>query len=428
MGQNTKTVIYEGNMDKPVSAKTKRKRILKGVLAASAVLMVSAFVILSAKHFLTPVFNKHRIKIGKVSRGLVYESVTASGIVETKNENVILSPVTSKLLQIVHGAGTKVERGDTLVLLETALLKDNCLELQNQLKLKKNAIWQLQLNTDKQALALSHNLDVKKLRITELEAQLTADKQLFDVGGTSEENIRKTSQELDLAKKELELALKENSIEIQKLQATREAQEVEIAMAEQALKTANKRINEACVLAPVSGIVVEINGHEGEMVNENQLLARISDLESFKLTGTIDDAFADKINTGSKVLAINNDTWLKGVIGNIRPIVDNGQVKFDVYLEQSNHPNLRPNQKMEVRVIVAETDSVLRLPDGPFFDGKKELNVFVVKQSKAYRKPITVGLSNFDYVEILEGLNEGEEVIISDVADFVHLEEVAIEE
>lgn len=421
-------VIDEGNMDKPVSAKTKRKRIIKGVLAVSAVILVSVFGILGIKHFLTPVFNKNRIKIGVVSRGLVYESVTASGIVETKNENIILSPVTSKLLHIVHGAGAKVEKGDTLVLLETTSLKDHYLELQNQLKLKKNAFWQLQLNTDKQTLTLAHNLDVKKLRITELEAQLSAEKQLFEVGGTSGENIRKSRQELDLANKELELALKENSIEIQKLKASKEAQEVEIAMAEQAVKTAGNLVDKAFVLAPISGIVVEVNGREGEMVNANSPLVRISDLESFKLTGTIGDSFADKINTGYKVLAINNKTVLEGVVGNIRPIVDNGQIKFDVYLEQSNHPDLRPNQKMEVRVIVAENDSVLRLPDGPFFDGKKELNVFVVRRSKAYRKPIRVGLSNFDFVEISEGLTEGEEVIISDVADFIHLEEVAIEE
>ena len=248
------------------------------------------------------------------------------------------------------------------------------------------------------------------------------------MGGTSEENIRNTKQALDLAKKELELARSENQIEEQKLQASKEAQEVEIAMAEQALKNAGKLLNEACVLAPISGIVVEVKGREGEMVTANQPLARISDLESFKLTGTIGDSFADKINSGGKVLAINNDTRLEGVIGNVRPIVENGQIKFDVYLAQSNHPDLRPNQKMEVRVIVAENDSVLRLPDGPFFDGKEELDVFVVENSKAIRKHVNTGLSNFDFVEISEGLQEGDKVIISDVSGLIHLEEVTIEE
>lgn len=419
--------IYEGNMDKPISAQKKQARRRRQIIIIGGALVAFSGILISIQSLVTPTFDKNEIKIGTVSRGNVYESISASAVIESATENIILSPATTKLKQILLGAGSQVKKGDTILILDADPLKKKYADAYNQLKLKENSLWQDSLNTQKLKLELIHNRRVKLLRITELETQILEERKLFKVGGISQERIRKTEQSLTLVKQELELLQNKNRIELEKLSAAREALIVQTTIAKQSVYEADKVLSKSYITAPISGIIVEVNGSEGEMVNSNNLLSRISDLKHFKLTGTIADSFADKINTGGKVMAIKDDYQLEGVIGNVRPLVDNNQIKFDIYLKQDDHPDLRPNQKMELRVITQQHSKTLRLPDGMFFDGSKSLDVFVVEGNQAVKKKVKVGLSNYDFIEILEGLSENDKVIISSMKGYEHMDKVLIE-
>lgn len=68
------------------------------------------------------------------------------------------------------------------------------------------------------------------------------------------------------------------------------------------------------------------------------------------------------------------------------------------------------------------------MPDGPFFDGSKQLNVLRLNGKSAERTLIETGLNNFEFVEIIAGLEEGDEVIISDVSKVIHLEKIKIKQ
>ena len=171
-----------------------------------------------------------------------------------------------------------------------------------------------------------------------------------------------------------------------------------------------------------------INVREWQTISSGQEMVSISDLSTFKLTGKIADSNAEKLHSNGKVIAISNNTRLEATIGNIRPEIENGMIKFDVFLEQNNHPDLRPNLSMELQIITAEKINVLRLPDGPFFDGSRQLDVLRVEGDNAYKTRIQTGLNNFEYVEIESGLKEGDEVIVSDVSKVIHLETIKLKQ
>jgi HlyD family secretion protein len=137
--------------------------------------------------------------------------------------------------------------------------------------------------------------------------------------------------------------------------------------------------------------------------------------------------YATSIRTGSTVLVhLNNDEEIRGSIVSISPTVTNNTVQFRVRLDERDHPLLRPNLKVELYVVKSFRDAVTRVANGPFYRGAASQPVFVVEGSRLHRKDVRLGESNIGYVEILEGLSPGEQVVVSDMSDYERYDEIAL--
>jgi HlyD family secretion protein len=82
--------------------------------------------------------------------------------------------------------------------------------------------------------------------------------------------------------------------------------------------------------------------------------------------------------------------------------------------------------KVDVFLITAKHHKVVRVPNGQTFNGSIEQDVFVLKNGKAERRTVKIGLSNFNYVEILSGLKVGEEIIVSDMDAYKHVKSLTV--
>ena len=414
------------SMDREIAPEKIRRRKIITIIVSAGVLLVIVSLWFSIYTFIKPDLKRSAIKIAMVERGDIYSSVTASGLVEAEYMNTLLAPFSGKILKIKKPSGSNILKGDTILILDQGPVTEQLKNLEDQVALNMNSYRQSELTVSNEQLDLEYQLEVKKLKITNLETSLHEEEQLLAVGGTSEEKIRNTRQQLDLAKRELDLAVKQNKIRIEKVEAEQEALNLSIKIKKRELAKGKQMFDDAFVVAPDNGIVIKINGREGQSVSAGQEIVNISDLSTFKLTGKIADSNADKLHTNGKVIAVSNKIKIAGTIGNIRPEIENGMIKFDVFLKQNNHPDLHPNLSMELQIITSEKTNILRLPDGPFFDGSKQLDVFRIKGDNAYKTRVKTGLNNFEHVEIEEGLEEGDEVIISDVSKVIHLETIKI--
>jgi HlyD family secretion protein len=115
---------------------------------------------------------------------------------------------------------------------------------------------------------------------------------------------------------------------------------------------------------------------------------------------------------------------LAGTISAVRPSVENGIARFEVRLDEKSHAALRPNLRTDVFVITSFKDDVLRVSNGPFFKGRVDQKVFVIDGNRANRRIVDIGVSNYDFVELIGDINPGEEVIISDMSKYEHAEQV----
>jgi HlyD family secretion protein len=361
-----------------------------------------------------------------VDRGEVFQTTNATGVVESENEVLVLSPAASIVKNILKEPGNQVKAGEVILQLYTQPVEDEIEKLKDQLEMKKNNLEKTQLNSQSTKLDLDYNEEVKRLKIVSLKAQLNDQEQLLEVGGISPARVEETKQEITLAEKDLAMLVEKNSIRLKQLNAEEKGLLLQIRMDEKILEEKQFLLNKMSVRAPSSGIILDIAAHVGEKVPTDKMLVQMSDLSSFKLTGSVDEKYAGQIKTGSPVQVLLEGESLEGIIGSITPMVENNKVQFNVHLNESSHPKLIANQNVQIRIFSQKKDSTLRIKKLPDFESGKSYKVFVIEGDKAVKREITIGLAGDEYCEVLSGLKEGELVISEDTNSFRHLNEVAI--
>jgi HlyD family secretion protein len=125
---------------------------------------------------------------------------------------------------------------------------------------------------------------------------------------------------------------------------------------------------------------------------------------------------------------------LEGRLASVDPTIENGVVRFTAELDEPSAPDLRNNLRVDVLVVTGRRANALRVPRGSFGDTGDRAVVFVVRGGDengrgggwAVRRSVRLGLSGYERFEVLDGLAEGETVILSDMSDFLHLDRVEI--
>lgn len=394
------------------------------------ILIVTLGVIVTAviwKNPLAPPSVKlQELEMAKVEIGTVIKTVPAIGIVEPANEVLLLSPASAVVTNIRNGVGSKVKKGQIILKLDDKPIRDQIEDIEDQIEVKNNNLEKTLLNDRNVRVDLDYNVEVKKLKIISIKSELADQEQLLEVGGISPAKFEKTKQELTLAEKDLKTIKVKNTIRLKQLVAEEKGIKLQIDIQEKQLDQKKKLLNKMVIRAPSSGIILEINGKEGEKVNTDKLLVRMSDLSTFKLSASIEDTHANVTKTGRGVFVLIDGEKLSGKIGTISPTVNDGKIEFDVFLDRSNYSKLRPNMSLDLLVVQSKKDSVLRVKKGPAFGKSNKHNIYFKESGKALLKEVKTGLSGSEYYEIKEGAKPGDELIISGISSLRMLEEIEL--
>jgi HlyD family secretion protein len=361
-----------------------------------------------------------------VDRGEVISTTQATGVIESENEVILLSPAASIIKSILKEPGNKVQAGDIILQLQTEPVLDEIERLKDQMEVKRNNLEKNQLNAQSTKLDLDYNEEVKRLKVISLKAQLSDQEQLLEVGGISPARVEETKQEITLAEKDLAMLISKNSIRLKQLTAEDRGLYLQIRMDEKALEDKQLLLSKMSVRAPSAGIILNISGSVGEKVSADKSLVTMSDLSSFKLIGSIDEKFAGQLKTGSMVYVTVENERLEGQIGSITPMVENNKVQFNVHLTESSNPKLIANQNVQIQIFNNTKENALRIKKLPEFENGKTHKVFVIEGNKAVKKEILLGIIGDAYCEVLSGLKQGDVIISEGTSSIRHLNEIDI--
>ncbi len=413
-------------MDRPLTPEfLKRQNARRGLKIGGAALAVIVSLMMISG-WLHPVMHRNRIRTAKVEVGPIEATITASGTVAPEFELALSSPIDTRVLKALKKPGAVLTPGEAILELDLSGAQLEFDKLNDQMTLKQNQQAQLKIDLDKTLNDLQTQLRIKKLRLEFLRSKSEQQQQLFAIGGSSKEQLRQSKLEEEIAA--LELTQLETTIRNteQSLKNQLEGVATEIGILQKERSERQRQLSLASTKAERAGVLTFALTEEGATVRKGEVLARIADLNSFRVDATVSDVHATRVAVDMPVKVKVNEDLLSGKVTSIFPTIANGIMTMHVSLDDKASKLLRSNLRVDVFLITAFKERALRVKKGPFVNGEGQHEAFVIRDGVAVKTPIRIGLSSFDYYEVVEGLSEGEEVVISEVRDFIHMNEVKV--
>jgi len=413
-------------VDREIDSRTRARTLVKRLLVPAAVIASFGLLVSWGSGLLRPSVKRSSIRTAAVDQGPVDATLSATGTVVPQTEQVLSSPVDARLLRVLKKAGTAAAAGDPIVELDVNASVLAVETLDQDLALKANQQAKSKLALDNTLSELNAQFEIKKLQLESARLDHDRNTQLFKEGLTSSEVLRKS-----------EVAERQAGIELERIEASRRnAQEstktelaglaLELAKLEKARQEARRVLGLATPTADRNGVVTWTLTEEGAAVRKGDIVARVADLSAFRVDASVSDAYASRLSSGLPVQVRVDDRVLEGLVTDVLPTVQNGVITVRVALKDPSHAALRPNLRVEVFIVTDHRDRALRVRKGSSTSGEGVQQVFVLRGDRAVRTRVRFGIASFDYVEVAEGLSAGDEVVVSDMADYQHLSSIRL--
>ncbi len=413
-------------MDRPLASSHVRRNRARQIAQVAAPLLALVTVIVLLPGWMRPALTRARIRTAIVTTGPIEAVITASGTVVPEIERALSSPVDAKLLRLLKQPGAPVQTGEPVAELD---LTDSQLALERiagTLAITDNTQDQLRLELDRALSDLDARIERKTLEAEILEQKAVTNQRLAEQGLASQQQLgdarlaaRQAAIEVAQLRRERIDAKRSNDLQSAGLSLERTSLAKEAAVARRTLDLATTR-------ADRDGIVTWILPQEGTLVHRGDVIARIANLSSFRVDATASDVHSGRLRAGMPVNVVINDTTLRGSIADVQPRIENNVVRFAVTLDERTHPVLRPNMRVDVHVVTDRRGKTLTVRQGQFVSGSDRADVYVVRDGQAHRVAVGFGLRGADDIEITSGLAAGDEVVLSDMRDYQHLERLEV--
>lgn len=413
-------------MDREIDPLYRRRQIIRRALVSALTLSAIAAVLIWGPALIKPSVSRARIRTAKVDQGPIEATITASGTVVPEFEQVLSSPIETRVMKVLKRPGAVLVKGEPIVELDRSQSVLALEKLNQQIELKQNQQAKAKLDLENTLNTLQSQWEIKNLEYKSFKAGSSRNRALYDQGLLSEERLREIVLLEEKAAFELKqlAAAKQNAQQSTKTQLEGLGLEMKTLLQEQA--EAQRQLELATTKSDRNGVLTWVASEEGATAHKGDVLARIADLDSFRVEATVSDVHASRLAAGMPVSVKVNDDYLAGTVSRINPTIKDGIMTLVVELKDRSSSLLRSNLRVDVLVITERKDKVLRIKKGPFANGEGGRDVFVIRGDTAIKTPVRLGVSSFDRFEVVQGLLEGDEVIISEMADFMHLKEVKL--
>jgi HlyD family secretion protein len=416
----------EGPMDRPLDPRVHRARIARRVLLAVAAVAGALAAFAALSRALAPSLTYARLRTARVDVGPLDATVTASGTVMPEVEKVLVSPIETRVLRIVRRAGAAVQPGDAILELDVSEATLALQKLDQALAMKDNQVERARVDLEGTLSSLDSQLQIKALQVEAYRASVRRNRKCFTDGIVSEEALEQS--ELEEARASLELAQLRRARTIAGHSTT--AQIAGLSLERDTLRKERaeqqRQLDLATTQSDRAGVLTYVVSEEGAQVHKGDILARVADLTAFRVDATISEVHASRIRPGQAATVRIEDMRLDGVVSRVVPAIHNGLVTLSVSLTENNHARLRSNLRVEVDLVTERRSRALRVAKGAFGGSEGATDLFVVTGGRAVKRRVRLGVASAERHEVLEGLAEGDEVILSDMSEYAHLDQITV--
>lgn len=400
---------------KEILKKERSRRILKygGIGGGCIAIIIILFSLMRSS------VKEKDLVFSEVSKGTIEVSVSASGKVVPAFEEIINSPINTRILEVYKKGGDSVNIGTPILKLDLQSAKTEYNKLLDEEQMKRYQLEQLKVNNSTYLSDLEMKVKVAEMKLNRMKVELRNERYLDSLGSGTMDRVHQAELNFETGKLELEQLHQQLANERKVKAADLKVKQLEYEIFLKGLAETKRTLDEAQIRSPRKAILTYINNQIGAQVNEGSRIAVISDLSHFKVEGEIADTYGDRVAAGGKAVVKIGSEKLEGQVSSVTPLSKNGVISFTVQLEDDSNRRLRSGLKTDVYVMNAVKEDVLRIANSSYYVGRGDYHLFVLDGSdELVKRKVRLGDSNFEYVEVVSGLQPGDRVVISDMSQY----------
>ena len=398
----------------------KKKRLLWA--AGGVVLLVLTIFVPQLLPTAVPTVDAATVWRDTVVHGTMVRQVRGPGTLVPEQMRWITAVTPGRIEQILSLPGAEVKQGDLIMRMSNPDVDIQVLQVQQQLSQARVALAQLRTSLQTQELTQRGTIATVRTQFLDAERVYNTNQQLFDenpnlVARADLDRSRELMEEL-----RTRLQLEEDRLAVMQATAHEQvsAQEQQITRLEELVQFNQDRLQSMQVRVPVGGVLaaLEIPLQEGQWVQSGQNLSRVVVPGRLKAEIRITQTQAQDIVIGQTALVDTRTDTIMGQVTRIDPAVRNGTVTIDVSLPPDLPPSARPDLSVDGNVIIERLDDVRYVGRPTFGQANQRVSIFKVTPDGTYADRVTVqlGASSVNDIEVREGLEPGDVVILSDMS------------
>ena len=400
---------------KEVRNKERNKKIIRyGGIGVASVIVISVLI-----SFMRTGVKTKDLVFSTVDKGTIEVSVSASGKVVPAFEEIINSPINTRIVEIYKKGGDSVDIGTPILKLDLQSVETDYKKLLDEEQMRSYKLNQLRLNNQTKLNDLAMKIKVSAMQLNRKKVELRNEQYLDSLGSGTTYKVRQAELSYNVAQLEYEQLEQQYDNEKEVLAAEYKVQELDFSIFRKGLAEMKRTLDDAQIRSPRKAILTYINNQIGAQVSQGSQLAVISDLSHFKVEGEIADTYGDRVAAGGKAIVKIGSEKLEGTVSSVTPLSKNGVISFTVQLNEDNNRRLRSGLKTDVYVMNAVKEDVMRIANASYYVGRGEYELFVRNSDKEIvKRKVQLGDSNFEFVEVASGLQPGDQVVVSDMSNY----------
>jgi HlyD family secretion protein len=374
------------------------------------------------------IIDNSRVNISPVTRGVFEDFIPIRGRV-TPRQTVYLDAIEGgRVEERLIEDGVMVKKGELIVVLSNTSLQLSVTQNEAVVTEQLNNMRTIELQLEQNRLEHKRNLVQMDYQIKRLGRQVDRLSDLDNAGVVIRSQLEDAIDELEYYNNARTVTLESQATDA-RLQETQLAfLQKSGSQLEQNLVFARKNLDGLNVRAPVDGKLSGLDIEVGQSIQPGGRLGQIDDPDNFKLRASIDEFYLNRVDLGQSANYQDGRDEYHLVISKIYPQVTNGQFEVDLIFEGEEPTGIRRGQTIQTKLTLGDASEATLIPNGAFFQDTGGNWMFVVSAdgSEAIKRNVRLGRRNSRFIEVLDGLEKGEEVVTSPYSSFKEMDRLKL--
>ncbi len=411
--------------DPAILKKKKQRQAILAGLGVIALIAVSVWVMNLEPA--VPTVDKNAAWTGKVVRGPLVREVKGSGTLVPEDIRWITATTQGRVERILLQPGAKVTPNSVILELSNPDLRQAVTVAELALQTAEAALANRRAQLSTERLQFENSVANAKSDLEQRELQFAADQELNKIGLLAALQLKQSQAAVDRARNTLALEEKRLAMSRESEQSQIAPQESDVTRSRAAYELVKGNLADLQVKAGMTGELQVVPVEVGQQVGGGANIARVADPSRLKAQIRVSETQTRDVRIGQTAVVDTRNGKVNGVVARIDPAAQNGTVGVDVTLEGPLPQGARPDLSVDGTIELERLDNVLKVQRPSFSQDNATIQLYRVSaDGNAIRVRVTLGVSSVAEVEVKEGLNEGDEVVLSDMAAFEAFDRVRI--